>query len=81
MLRSPSFDSRFLASHYLSFVNSYFLTDALGIPSYSAFLSAIRSNRIEAQDLVQSAITSGRLSEDTLNDTEYLNSVDVLLDY
>ncbi|MGB5633191.1 MAG: hypothetical protein WBM44_02945 [Waterburya sp.] len=27
--RSPSFDFRFLASHYLSFVNPYFLTDAL----------------------------------------------------
>ncbi len=51
-----------------------------GIPSYSAFLSAIRSNRIEAKDLVQSAISAGRLSEDTLNNTEYLNSVDALLD-
>ncbi len=52
-----------------------------GIPSFSAFLSAIRSNRIEAKDLVQSAISAGRLSEETLNDTQYLNSVDVLLDY
>ena len=51
-----------------------------GIPSYHAFLSAIRSNRIEAEDLVQSAITAGRLSEDTLKDTEYLNSVDSFLD-
>ena len=51
-----------------------------GIPSYHAFLSAIRFNQIEAEDLVQSAIASGRLSEDTLNDTAYLNSVDSLLD-
>ena len=51
-----------------------------GIPSFSVFRSAIRSNRIEAKDLVQSGISAGRLSEDTLNDSEYLNSVDVLLD-
>ena len=51
-----------------------------GIPAYHAFLSAIRLNKIEAEDLVQSAINAGRLSEDTLNDTEYLNSVDSLLD-
>ncbi len=51
-----------------------------GIPSFSVFRSAIRSNKIEAKDLVQSAISAGRLSEDTLNDAEYLNSVDVLLD-
>ena len=51
-----------------------------GIPSNGAFLSAIRFNKIEAKDLVQSAITAGRLSEDTLKDTEYLNSVDSLLD-
>ena len=52
---------------------------AHGIPSGSIFLSRIRSNRIEAKDLVQSAIASGRLSEDTLNDTEYLAMVDSLI--
>ena len=51
-----------------------------GIPSYNAFLQAIRTNRIEAKDLVQTAIAAGRLSEDTLKNTEYLNSVDSLLD-
>ncbi len=51
-----------------------------GIPSYNAFLRAIRTNKIEATDLVKSAIAAGRLSEDTLKDTEYLNSVDALLD-
>ena len=51
-----------------------------GIPAYHAFLQAIRFNQIEAKDLVQSAISAGRLSEDTLKDTEYLNSVDSLLD-
>ena len=51
-----------------------------GIPSYNAFLQAIRTNRIEATDLVKSAIAAGRLPEDTLKDTGYLNSVDTLLD-
>ncbi len=50
-----------------------------GIPGGTIFLSKIRSNRIGAKDLVQSAISSGRLSEDTLNDTEYLSQVDSLL--
>ena len=51
-----------------------------GIPSFHAFLQAIRTDRIEAEDLVQSAIAAGRLSEETLNDSSYLNSVDALLD-
>ncbi len=51
-----------------------------GIPAFHAFLQAIRTDRIEAEDLVQSAIAAGRLSEDTLNDTVYLNAVDGLLD-
>ena len=51
-----------------------------GIPSFNAFLQAIRTDRIEAEDLVQSAISVGRLSEETLNDSSYLNSVDALLD-
>ncbi len=51
-----------------------------GIPAFHAFLQAVRTERIEAEDLVQSAIAAGRLSEDTLNDTAYLNSVDALLD-
>ena len=51
-----------------------------GIPAFHAFLRAVRTDRIEAEDLVQSAIAAGRLSEDTLNDSSYLNSVDALLD-
>ena len=51
-----------------------------GIPSFFVFLSAIRSNKIEAKDLIQSAIESGRLSANTFNDAEYIHSVDVFLD-
>ena len=51
-----------------------------GIPAFHAFLQAVRTERIEAEDLVQSAIAAGRLSENTLNDSSYLNAVDALLD-
>ena len=46
-----------------------------GIPSNVALLSKIHSHQIKAADLVKGAIASGRLSEDTLNDARYLNSV------
>ncbi|MEM7591103.1 MAG: hypothetical protein AAF383_06210 [Cyanobacteria bacterium P01_A01_bin.83] len=50
-----------------------------GIPGNDAFLSAISSNKINAQDLVQGAVASGQLSQDTLNDRDYLDSVASLL--
>ncbi|MEM7761045.1 MAG: hypothetical protein AAF298_23385 [Cyanobacteria bacterium P01_A01_bin.40] len=50
-----------------------------GIPANDAFLSAIRTNSIKAQDLVQGAISSGQLSQDTLKDRDYLDSVTSLL--
>ena len=51
-----------------------------GIPSYHSFLQAVRTDKIEAEDLVKSAIAAGRLSKETLTDSSYLNSVDALLD-
>ena len=51
-----------------------------GIPSYNVFLQAIRTNKIEAEDLVESAIAASRLSEATLQDSKYLNSVDAILE-
>ncbi|MEM8717723.1 MAG: hypothetical protein AAGE84_00235 [Cyanobacteria bacterium P01_G01_bin.39] len=51
-----------------------------GIPGNDAFLSAISSNKIDAQDLIQGAIASGRLSQDTLDNQDYLDSVASLLD-
>lgn len=50
-----------------------------GIPSNGVLLSGIRSNRIQAEDLVKAAIASNRLNESTLQDRDYLNSVDLLL--
>lgn len=50
-----------------------------GIPADDAFLTAIRSNKIEARDLVKSAIASGQLSTDILNNQDYLDSVALLL--
>ena len=51
-----------------------------GIPAGGIFLSQIRTNRIEAEDLVKAAIASNRLSEDTLQDRAYLNHVEDLLE-
>ena len=43
------------------------------------FLSKIPSNKIEAKDLVKSAISAGRLSENTLYDQSYLRSVETMM--
>ena len=51
-----------------------------GISSSGAFLSSIRSNKIQAEDLVKVAIVEGRLSEDSLNDRSYLSAVEFALD-
>lgn len=46
-----------------------------GIPSHGAFLVAIKSRKVTPITLVQSAITRGRLSPETLNDQVYLTHV------
>ena len=51
-----------------------------GIPSNAIFLNKIRTNKIDAEDLVKGAIAAGRLSENTLYDQSYLNSVETLID-
>ena len=50
-----------------------------GIPSNAVFLARVRGNRISAEDLVNSAISAGRLSENTLYDQSYLNSVETIM--
>ena len=50
-----------------------------GIPSNGAFLSAVSRGKITAKDLVESAIASGRLSPETINNRTYLNNVKVQL--
>ena len=51
-----------------------------GIPSSSSLLTAIRTKKITAEDLVRGAIAKGRLSEASLNDTSYINHVQVFMD-
>ena len=50
-----------------------------GIPSNAVFLAQVRGNKISSEDLVQSAIDAGRLSEDTLYDQSYLSSVENIM--
>lgn len=51
-----------------------------GIPSNAAFLTAIRSGKVKAEDLVKSAIARGRLSPLTLNNQSYLDAVRLQID-
>jgi hypothetical protein len=46
-----------------------------GIPSGSAFIIAIKTGKISAEDLVKSGIARGRLTPETLNNSSYLHSV------
>jgi len=45
------------------------------IPGFHGLAIAYESGQIEAEDLVQTAINQGRLSQDKLNDEGYLNAV------
>ncbi len=51
------------------------------IPSGSRFIGAIKTNKLQSRDLVKAAISTGRLSEATLNDQGYLRSVRTLADH
>ncbi len=46
-----------------------------GIPSYARYLSAINAGKIEAKNLVEAGIASGRLAPDKINDNSYLHHV------
>lgn len=45
------------------------------IPGFHGLAIAYESGQIEAEDLVETAINQGRLSQDKLNDEGYLNAV------
>lgn len=47
-----------------------------GIPRAYSLIKAIRSGRIQAEDVVQAGVVDGRLSADALQDRGYLVSVD-----
>ena len=51
-----------------------------GIPSAGRLRTAVRQNRIKAQDLVKAGIAQQRLSADTLENKSYLRNVQSLLD-
>ncbi|MEM6611282.1 MAG: hypothetical protein AAF652_03325 [Cyanobacteria bacterium P01_C01_bin.72] len=51
-----------------------------GIPSNGRFLAAVRSNRIQAEDLAEVAIATGRLDPQTLDSDQYLNSLQGTID-
>lgn len=51
-----------------------------GIPSNGAFLEAIRSHRVTAEDLVRGAIAQGKLPQETLEDEGYLNVLKLQLE-
>lgn len=50
------------------------------IPSHGGFITAVKTNKVDSELLVESAIKSGRLEPETINDRTYLNSVQDLLD-
>ncbi|MBD1911329.1 MULTISPECIES: hypothetical protein [unclassified Leptolyngbya] len=51
------------------------LTDN-GIPGYGSLEAGVNSGTITAEDVVQAAIDSGRLTETTLQDTEFVTAVE-----
>ncbi len=47
-----------------------------GVPSYNLLLKAIRFGEISGKDLVEHGISTGRLSSETINNSEYIKAVD-----
>ena len=50
-----------------------------GIPGFNGLTTAYRGGEIEAEDLVEVAISQGRLSPETLTDEAYLKAVEFQL--
>ena len=46
-----------------------------GIPGHTNFIQAIRSGKIDAEILVNSAITNNRLPQEAISDRNYLDTV------
>ncbi|MCU0536387.1 MAG: hypothetical protein MUD14_21070 [Hydrococcus sp. Prado102] len=51
------------------------------IPSNGAFISGVKSGRINAKTLIESAIAQGRLAPESLNNRGYINSVNNQLQF
>ena len=52
-----------------------------GIASYNTFMTEIREGEITASNLVNSGISSHRLSPDIINNSGYMHQVNVALQY
>lgn len=50
-----------------------------GIPGYAGLRSKYRQEEIQAKDLVEAAIESGRLPDSAMDDEDYLDSVETQL--
>jgi hypothetical protein len=50
-----------------------------GISGFNSLVNGYEHSQIEAEDLVEAAIAQGRLSQDTLQDSGYLNAVSLQL--
>ena len=48
---------------------------ALGIPSHDNFRNAVRTNKITATELIESAIANNRLPESVRGDRQYFDTV------
>lgn len=47
-----------------------------GIPGYGSLAAGVNSGTVTAEDVIQAAIASGRLSETTLDDGEFVTAVE-----
>jgi hypothetical protein len=54
--------------------------DAAGIPGYGSLESGIATGNIVAEDVIEAAIASGRLSAEVLDDGAFVSAVDTQLD-
>ena len=50
-----------------------------GIPGYAKFITAVNTEKVKAEDLVEEAIARGRLASETIDDRGYISSVNGLM--
>lgn len=51
-----------------------------GIPGYSSLAASVNSGSVTAEDVIQAAIDSGRLSETVLQDDDFVTAVERYLE-
>lgn len=51
-----------------------------GIPGYGSLAASVNSGSVTAEDVIQAAINSGRLSESTLQDDSFVTAVERYLE-